>query len=77
MTTTTDLQRALQYLDGHRCGRGRYAYEASDEGSPRRYIVDAQDMRDLGARLRRGEPDAYSLWCGATLALGEALSHGR
>ena len=66
--TLTDLRRALSYLDGEPAGRGRYSYVSSDEGRPARYTLDSADWRKLGAALRRGEPDAYSLWCAATCA---------
>ena len=63
----TDLRRALDDLGGYRVSRGRYAYVASDEGQEIEYTLDADDWRDYGARLRRGEQDAYSLWCADTL----------
>jgi hypothetical protein len=64
----TDLRRALDYLGGFRVGRGRYAYDSRDEGPLTRYTLDAEAWRDLGARLRRGEREAYSRWCADTLA---------
>ena len=67
----TDLQRALKYLDAYRVARGRYAYIGRDEGSPIEYTLDADDWRELGAMLRRGEPDAYSHWCAGTSADAE------
>lgn len=63
----TDLQRALSDLGGYRVARGRYAYVSSDEGRDIEYTLDSDDWRDYGSRLRRGEPDAYSLWCADTM----------
>ena len=70
---TTDLQRGIEELGAVRYSRGRYAYVSSEEGRPTRYIVEAADMRDFGARLRREEPDAYSLWCAATIVERERV----
>ena len=64
----TDLQRAIKDLGASRVHSGEYAYVGNDEGASCAYVVDAADMRDYGARLRRGQPDAYSLWCAATMA---------
>lgn len=57
----TDLQRAIQALSAVRYGRGMYAYYAGEIFSA--VAVSSEDLRDYGARLRRGERDAYSLWC--------------
>lgn len=65
----TDLERAIRELDAVRYSRGRYAYESTDEGASRVYVADADAMRDLGRRLRCGQPDAYSLWCAETRSL--------
>lgn len=62
----TDLQRAIDGLAAVRHGRGRYAYYADEIRAA--VSVDAADMRDYGARLRRDEPDAYSRWCAASLS---------
>lgn len=62
----TDLQRALDHLDGYRVARGRYAYVCADEGSDIEYTLDADDWRDLGEMLRTGVRDAYSHWCAGT-----------
>ena len=71
---TTDLQRAVSALGALRIARGVYAYEASDEGAPRWYAVDATDMREYGRMLRLEAPDAYSVWCTETFStrLGRA-----
>lgn len=64
----TDLQRAISDLSATRIGRTQYAYVGMDEGPSTVYVVDSDDLRDYGCRLRRGERDAYSLWCSATIA---------
>lgn len=62
----TDLQRGIRHLDAERDGRGWYRYREIPGGP--HYRVTGDDLRDLGRRLRRGEPDAYSLWCTETMA---------
>lgn len=47
-------------------GDEQYAYYADETRAW--YLVSADDVRDLGARLLAGEQDAYSLWCAATIA---------
>lgn len=68
-TTTTyenDLAAGIAHVDAYEYGDG-YAYDASDEGSERRYLVDAAALARLGEMLRAEDDDArrdaYSLWC--------------
>ena len=60
------LARAIQHLDAAPAGVG-YSYVSRDEGRAMRYTVSAEDMADLGRRLRAGEEDAYSRWCSETV----------
>lgn len=55
----TDLQRAVRDLGAVRVGVATWLYaEAFDY-----YVGPSADMREYGAALRRGDADAYSLWC--------------
>lgn len=69
----TDLQRAVVALGAVRSGIGRYAYYADEISSA--VELDSDDLRDYGARLRRGDADAYSHWCRESYA--SRLSHDR
>jgi len=62
----TDLALAIDHLGAVRVGRGEYAYR--DDYMRRLYVSDSADLRDLGRKLRRGERDAYSVWCSQTLS---------
>ena len=67
---TTDLTAALALLDGveYRDGDDNsltgVVYYAAE--TRRYYAVDVQAVEDLAARLERGDPEAYSLWCAET-----------
>lgn len=57
---------AVKHLDATRyCADTVFTY--ADANTPDTvYLVDAADMADLGARLARGDGDAYSHWCADT-----------
>lgn len=50
-------------------GDDEWTYYAAETRS--RWRVTTDDMIDLGARMLRGERDAYSLWCADTTAREE------
>lgn len=65
------VQRALEHLGDHstvhsfeRATTTLYLYREAQTGW---WLVDADDLADLGRRLA-GEADAYSLWCSDTSA---------
>lgn len=64
----TDLQRAIEYVGAVRVASGTYEYDEGN-GYGWRYRVSGEDLSDLGARLRRGDFDAYSRWCAETMAV--------
>lgn len=64
---TTDLRRAIDLLSADRCARTEWVY--FDDATRRHYVADSDDLRDLGARLRADEPDAYSCWCADTFGV--------
>lgn len=67
-----DDRHELIDLAAEHVGATRYAGETlfgytDDDATPGAvYLVTAADMVDLGSRLRRGDKDAYSHWCGET-----------
>lgn len=67
--TITDLIRAIEHINASEDSEdseGQYLYY--EQGTQRWYRVTADQLRDLGASLRAGTPDAYSLWCAGTVA---------
>lgn len=62
----TPLQTATQYLAAVRIGRTEYAYY--DDATQDWWVAESHELRDLGRRLQRREPDAYSCWCADTLS---------
>lgn len=57
-----DFARGAEFLRAEQIGRGRYRYYAQQ--ARRWYLLTRDQIIDMGRRLRIGQPDAYSLWCG-------------
>lgn len=67
MTYLESEARCQEWVDeGEQLGCTYY-----DAGARRYYAADSDALADLGARLRKSERDAYSLWCSATTPDGE------
>ena len=56
------LDTAIEFLSATLLDSGDYVYYA-DEGEGW-FVAPVDEMKDLGRALKRGERDAYSLWCG-------------
>jgi hypothetical protein len=69
---TTLIDLAIRHLDAALCSRGGYAYY--DDATQAWWASSAEDLERLGAALRAGTPDAYSVWCSNTSA--EELPRG-
>ena len=65
MATNTDLALAASVLSAVRVGRTEWCYEEWQTGL---WVVSSDDLRGYGRAHRRGEQDAYSLWCSDTVA---------
>jgi hypothetical protein len=63
---TTLIDLAIRHLDAALCSKGGYAY--FDDATQAWWASSAEDLERLGAALKAGTPDAYSLWCSATSA---------
>ena len=63
---TFDALTGINSLDAVKIGDHQYAYYAQETGAW--YLVDEFDIQNLGAALRAGKPDAYSIWCAGTPA---------
>lgn len=57
--TAIELLRAVEVPQG-------WAYYADEVTAW--VVVTEEDILDLGARLERGEDDAYSIWCSETMS---------
>lgn len=66
MTYLEEVRCQEWVCDGEQLGCTYYAAETR-----RYYAADSAALAALGARLRKGERDAYSLWCAATTPEGE------
>lgn len=60
------INHAAEYLNATRyAGETLFGYVAAETPGVV-YLVDEDEMLDLGRRLAAGERDAYSLWCAET-----------
>lgn len=61
---STNVQAAIEFLNATETEGGEWIYR--DDATRLDYLADEGALEDLGARLNRGDDDAYSFWCAET-----------